>query len=121
MSEWPISPPAPVTRTTGLRMRQIVQRPSFVLPLRDARQRTPRLRVLTEQRVEIERDVFGGIPRRDLGYGGTDLFWIRLDLVLLNDAVLVPDPERVEKRGHTGARLGQMGGCEGAGGYDVRR
>src|SRR5437899_9116894 len=115
MSEWPISPPAPVTRTAGLRMRQIVQRPSFVLPLRDARQRTPRLRVLTEQRVEIERDVFGGIPRRDLGYGGADLFLIRLDLFLLNYAVLVPDPERVQKRAHLWVLLGQMGCDEGPG------
>src|SRR5262245_49756587 len=113
ISAWPISPPAPVTRTTGLRTAALYRgalphTPSpggsrfgvADLTWREIPERRPRVRILAHQRVEIERDVVRWKLRLNLCDSRRDLFRIGFHALVLNKTVFVGDTERVEKLAH---------------------
>src|SRR5262245_59096922 len=78
------------------------------LELRQSAQPAPRLRVLTEQGVEIKRNVTGGIlPGQGRG-GGRNLFGIGRDALQLDQSLLVRDSQSIQKRTHHRSMASQM-------------
>ena len=76
-------------RIAGFALRA-VSRP-LLHHLRQGLQFAPRVRVLTEQRRQIERHVFGGVLLGDRGDRRPDFAGIGLRVVVLNQPVLVRD------------------------------
>src|SRR4051812_11023235 len=106
-SAWPISPPAPVISTTALRMVTKTtaggrpgQSARSLHDLRKRAQAAPRLGVLADQGRQIERDVLSRILRRDRLDGRPDLLRVGLRVVVFDQAVVVLQAERIEKRAH---------------------
>src|SRR5438093_6929308 len=68
----------------------------------------PGLRILAEKGLKIQRHIGGWKFLFEDGHRWRNLFGIGLDGVVLDQAILVGDAERVEKGGHHLAPIGEM-------------
>ena len=82
--------------------------------------RAPGVRVLTEQRIQVERHVFGGKLLSELCRRRGQLAGVWHDVLFLDQAVLVRDAERIEKCAHHRALRSQVIDDQRAGGEPPR-